>query len=316
MPNIKHVFSVAKLAVFMFSTSTQVKGTEVPQVVEGEITRHLNFESNHISARTIDVWLPPKLAPGTRLPVLYMHDGQMLFDPSTTWNGQAWNIDDAASKLIHEGKVQPFIIVGIWNGGPTLRHLEYFPQKAFDSLSSDERDSILNTTRKEQSKPVFADTPKSDNYLRFIVEELKPFIDSHYPTNPHRSSTFLAGSSMGGLISLYALCEYPHIFGGAACLSTHWPGIFHNDNNPIPAKIFDYLDKNLPPPENTKIYFDLGDQTLDTLYETHQLEVDQILKRHGYNTSNWISKRFPGTDHSENAWSARLNFPLTFLLGK
>ena len=75
---------------------------------------------------------------------------------------------------------------------------------------------------------------QSDAYLKFLVTELKPFIDSTFSVATDRSNTFIAGSSMGGLISMYAVCEYPAVFGGAACLSTHWPGIFTAENNPIP----------------------------------------------------------------------------------
>ncbi|MBK1876204.1 alpha/beta hydrolase-fold protein [Pelagicoccus mobilis] len=288
--------------------------SELPEVVAGKLIRHANFESQHVAARNIDVWLPPRAAPNEPLPVLYMHDGQMLYDSNATWNGQTWDADDVATKLIRDGKTPPFIIVGIWNGGPELRHREYFPQKAFENLSENDVEAVLQGTRKGQSHPAFPGEPISDKYLRFIVEELKPFIDKTYSTISDRDSTFISGSSMGGLISTYALCEYPDTFGGAACLSTHWPGIFTNEDNPIPQALFTYLDANLPDPNKVRLYFDLGDQTLDALYEPHQVQVDKILRRHGYDDSNWISKRFPGTDHSEIAWNARLHEPLIFLL--
>ena len=95
-------------------------------------------------------------------------------------------------------------------------------------------------------------TPSSDNYLKFIVEELKPFIDSTYSTLIDKENTFIAGSSMGGLISMYAVCEYPNVFGGAACLSTHWPGTFEVENNPIPEIFYNYLTNNLPKPNQNK----------------------------------------------------------------
>jgi enterochelin esterase-like enzyme len=121
---------------------------------------------------------------------------------------------------------------------------------------------------------------------------------------------------MGGLISMYALCEYPDVFGGAACLSTHWPGTFSMDNNPIPAAFMKYMRTHLPSPKTHKIYFDYGDATLDALYPPLQQMADEIMKEKGFNAKNWLTKFFPGEDHSENAWKKRLDIPLVFLLKK
>jgi predicted alpha/beta superfamily hydrolase len=126
--------------------------------------------------------------------------------------------------------------------------------------------------------------------------------------------TFIAGSSMGGLISLYALCEYPKVFGSAACLSTHWPGIFTMENNPVPDAFIRYLEENLPRPGSHKIYFDFGTETLDSLYEPLQNRVDDVMRHHGYTHKNWMTLKFPGEDHSERAWHSRLEVPLLFLL--
>jgi enterochelin esterase-like enzyme len=164
---------------------------------------------------------------------------------------------------------------------------------------------------------VFNDYPiNSDNYLKFLVKELKPFIDQQFSTYRDKQHTFVAGSSMGGLISMYALCEYPNVFGGAACLSTHWPGIFTMEGNPIPQAFINYLDKNLPSLRSHKIYFDYGDQTLDALYPPLQHQVDVLMKTKPYSTTNWMTRFFPGQDHSEKSWRSRLDVPLLFLLSK
>ena len=115
---------------------------------------------------------------------------------------------------------------------------------------------------------------------------------------------------------MYAICQYPDIFGGAACLSTHWPGIFTVENNPIPDAFVAYMKANLPNPENHKFYFDYGDQTLDAMYAPTQKKVDEVMKAKGFTDSNWITKFFPGQDHSEKSWNSRLNIPLEFLLKK
>ena len=252
----------------------------LPKVTSGKVERIENFSSKYVTARNIDIWLPKNYSTKTKYAVLYMHDGQMLYDPEMSWNKQAWNTDDVASELIKSGKTKPFIIVGIWNGGET-RHPDYFPQKPFENLSQKDKDTVIAQLQKSgRTKDVFQ--PKSDNYLKFIVEELKPYIDKKYSVLKDQKNTFIAGSSMGGLISMYAICEYPKIFEGAACLSTHWPGTFTLDNNPIPNAFLNYLKTNLPNPKNHKIYFDTGDQTLDALYPEIQKKADSIMKEKGY----------------------------------
>ena len=283
-------------------------------VTSGKIERFTNVTSKFVDSRTIDVWLPDGYSKNEKYAVLYMHDGQMLFDASTTWNKQAWEVDETASKLQLENKTKKFIVVGIWNNG-NKRHREYFPQKPFESLNQTQKDSITKQLQKAgRTKEKFK--PISDLYLKFIVTELKPFIDKQFSTLKDKNNTFIAGSSMGGLISMYALCEYPKVFGGAACLSTHWPGTFSTENNPIPEAFKKYLKSKLPKIKNNKIYFDYGDQTLDALYPKLQEKVDTVMKEEGFTENNWITKYFPGKDHSENSWKERLPIPLEFLLHK
>lgn len=120
---------------------------------------------------------------------------------------------------------------------------------------------------------------------------------------------------MGGLISLYAVLEYPKIFGGAACLSTHWSGVFSLENNPIPDAFLKYLNRKIKRKASSKIYFDCGDQTLDALYPAIQKRVDDLFEEKRYPKNLWMSKFFPNTDHSENAWKERMHIPMLFLLG-
>jgi len=280
--------------------------------VSGKIDLYESFPSTFITQRDVEVWLPEGFSLKKKYAVLYMHDGQMLFDAGTTWNHQSWDVDDVTAGLLKEGKIMDIIIVGINNGGKT-RHVDYFPQKPFEKLSQDQKDTITKKLN-GSGKTSIAFKPNSDNYLKFIVSELKPFIDQKYPVYKDRDHTFIAGSSMGGLISMYAICEYPDIFGGAACLSTHWPGIFATENNPVPEAFVNYLKTNLPNPKNHKFYFDYGDQTLDAMYAPLQKKVDEVMKAKGFTDSNWITKFYPGQDHSEKSWNSRLNIPLEFLL--
>lgn len=301
--------------LMLFSAFVVRAQEPLPEVVSGYIERIESFQSDYVTSRNIDIWLPEGYSESKKYAVLYMHDGQMLFDPNKSWNKQAWDIDDTATDLMRKGKVKEFIVVGIWNGGIT-RHPDYFPQKPFESLSGSQKDTVTAQLQRASRQTSEAFRPQSDNYLKFIVQELKPYIDKKYSAYSNRENTFIAGSSMGGLISIYAICEYPEVFGGAAALSTHWPGTFTLDNNPVPESFLKYLQRNLPDPKKNRIYFDTGDQTLDSLYPEIQKKVDQIMISKGFEESNWLTKYFPGENHTEDAWSKRLNIPLEFLLKK
>lgn len=268
----------------------------------GRIVRFDSFPSRYVQARTVDVWLPDDYSPIKKYAVLYMHDGQMLFDSTGTWNKQEWGVDETMTQLMHHKQIRECMVVGVWNNGKK-RFAEYFPQKALQWITTNDKRSLL---------PNF-DTAYANQYLHFLVTELKPFIDSAFSTHRDQRNTFIAGSSMGGLISMYALCEYPAVFSGAACLSTHWPGTY-KANDAIPNAFRQYLFNHLPAPVNHRIYFDYGTATLDSLYEPYQLLVDQVMTHKGYKRRNWMSRKFAGADHSENAWRRRLQIPIVFLL--
>jgi predicted alpha/beta superfamily hydrolase len=307
-------FTLIPLFLTLISCHTPPPESSVLNVASGKVERIEQFPTDLVTPRTIDIWLPEGYSTQKSYAVLYMHDGDMLFDSTITWNKQEWGVDETCSQLLQAGKIQDCIVVGIWNSGPE-RHSDYFPQKAFDLLPAPFRDSLLQEGARSSGELLYPAGIRSDKYLRFLVEELKPFIDATYATRTEKEYTFIAGSSMGGLISLYALCEYPEVFQGAACLSTHWPGIFTLDNNPIPEAFYTYLAQSLPNPATHQIYFDYGTETLDALYEPCQKTVDQILVEQGWQEPNWITRKFEGHDHSERSWQRRLDIPLQFLLG-
>lgn len=282
----------------------------MPTVASGTVKRIENFPSRYVDPRNVDVWLPDGYSAKNKYAVLYMHDGQMLFDAATTWNKQEWQVDETVGRLIKERKIKDCIVVGVWNNGD-YRHSEYFPQKALDYLSPETREFIIKNSLKGK--------PQADNYLKFLVEELKPYIDKHFSTRRDRRNTFIAGSSMGGLISIYALCEYPNVFGGAAGISTHLPMALDAKTpnvETVPAAFRNYLEKYLPAADSRRIYFDHGDQTLDALYPPLQAKVDAIMRAKGYTGRSWITRSFPGENHSEVSWAKRLYIPLEFLLGR
>ncbi|MFC0603075.1 alpha/beta hydrolase [Winogradskyella pulchriflava] len=277
---------------------------------KGEIHRVANFPSKYIQSRPVDVWLPESYVENKDYAVLYMHDGQMLFDSTTTWNKQEWKVDEWASKLMDDDRVKDFVVVAIHNI-PENRWQDLFPQKAFYLLDKSSQEDLLSQATNTNADSKF----NSDNYLKFIIEELKPTIDEAYSVHTNRENTFVMGASMGGLMSMYAISEYPEIFGGAACVSTHWPGAGLEENNPLPDAIFKYMEANLPKAGVHKLYFDYGNKTLDEHYPQYAPRVNEILKSKGYTETDSKNLFFEGADHSENSWNARLDQPLIFLLG-
>jgi predicted alpha/beta superfamily hydrolase len=294
------------LLLLLLLNSVNVTAQNLPKVVSGKIERIENFKSHFVIPRNIDVWLPDGYNANNKYNVVYMHDGQMLFDSTQTWNKKEWLADEVFSKLITEKKIEPFIIVAIWN--TPERITEYFPNKIFENLEPELQKSLLE--KYGNGKKI-----SSDNYLKFIVSEVKPYIDSHYSTFTGKEHTFIMGSSMGGLISVYAISEYPGIFGGAACMSTAWFS-FVEPNYAIPLAAFNYLEKNLPSPDDHKIYFDYGTGESDRPYELTQSFVDLIARGKGFTESNYKSEVFENAIHDEIAWSRRLHIPLEFLSGK
>ena len=274
---------------------------ETPAAATGTLVRHEAFASRLVPARNLDVWLPPGYAEGgdARYPVVYMHDGQNVFDSAASSFGEAWEIDEVLGSLVAGGAVRPPILVGIWNTGMG-RYSEYMPRKAVGDGSVDYHLAHQPVLR--------GDELASDQYLQFLVTELKPFIDGHYRTRTGPADTFVMGSSMGGLISAYAIAEYPDVFGGAACVSTHWPA--------GEGAVIDYLADHLPDPASHRLYFDYGTATLDALYEPYQQRMDAVLRQAGYvEGKNWVTLKFDGAEHNEKAWRQRASIPLQFLLG-
>jgi predicted alpha/beta superfamily hydrolase len=227
-----------------------------------------------------------------------MHDGQNLFLPGYSYGGEPWGVDKAILRLMEDGKIPGAIVVGIWNIGGN-RWGEYLPQKPADM---------------PQGRALVARLPDrlpgelcADSYLKFLVTELKPFIDATFRTRPGQPDTFVMGSSMGGLISLYALTEYPQVFGGAGCLSTHWVA--------GETLMVDYFASVLPKPGKNKIYFDFGTETLDAAYEPFQTRMDEHMRAARYTFgANWLTRKFEGAEHSERSWRERVHIPLEFLL--
>jgi enterochelin esterase-like enzyme len=296
--------------ISMLAAPPALADDALPTLASGRIERLASFPSAHVASRHVDVWLPDSYPEAAPYAVLYMHDGQMLFDAESTWNGKEWRVDETVSTLLASGELRPLIVVGIWNAGER-RHAEYFPERAFRGLPG-ELQALARRSAQEAGLPA---PVMSDAYLRFIVDELRPVINARFAVSPAVADTVIAGSSMGGLISLYALGEYPQVFGAAICMSTHWPGVAPSDDNPVADALIDYAAAQLPPPGAHRIWFDHGTATLDAHYPPLQARVDAAMRDNGWPATHWRSFVQEGAEHDEIAWAERLPTALRFVFG-
>lgn len=305
---MKRFLLFSGLVMAMFSCSQPKE--ETIQTFQSSIEYYPKFQSQRIAQRNVEVFLPRQYfeEPEQKFDVLYMHDGQNVFNASTAYGGVAWEVDSILQELLDNEQVRPTIVVAVWN--TEKRYLEYCPEGVFLSMDSLVQDSIRAAYK-------LNDELLADEYLQFLTSELKPFIDSTYRVNQSPAHTFVMGSSMGGLISCYALLEYPEIFGGAACVSTHWPLSHAAGYHPFAAQMVKYVQHEIHLlSDQQKLYFDYGTETLDSLYEPYQLLIDSVILASDFNTDNYKSLKFEGAAHDEASWQNRLNIPLTFLLHK
>lgn len=296
-------FLIVVLLAQVFNLNAQ---TVIPVPSAGKIVHYDNFSSKFIKSRPLDVWLPEGYDAKQKYAVLYMYDGQNLFDSTGTWDHSEWGVDENLTTLFKNPSIKKCIVVGVQNI-PDIRWFEYYPEKPYEALPLPMKTGMSSYAK--------MDKPQSDEYLKYIVQEVKPFVDSVFSTKKDLANTLIAGSSMGGLMSLYAICEYPDVFGSAACFSSHWIGTDpKNQFKQIPNAFVNYADTHLPDPKTHKIYFDYGSVGLDSTYEPTQKRIDAVMQKHNYDKSNWITLNFPGDGHKNEAWRRRFNTPMEFLL--
>lgn len=250
----------------------------------GQLQKHENFPSRFLrKKRDLIVYLPGiyQKRPELHFPVLYLEDGQNLFDPATSFiPGMYWRVGETADALIARGAIQPLIIVGIYNTGKQ-RINEYTPT----------RDRKLGGG-------------KADKYGRLLVEELKPFIESQYRALSGAANTGLGGSSLGGLLTIYLGLKYPQVFGKLAVLS---PSVWWNRR-----AILDFA-AGTPLPARPRIWLDVG-----TKEDTHTVANvtalrDTLLQRDWHNESDLHFEVIDGAQHNEASWAQRVGPFLQFL---
>lgn len=251
-----------------------------PQIV-GEYRVHEQIASAHLrQKRNVIVWLPPSyfIEPDRRYPVLYMHDGQQVFDPSTSTLGQDWEVDEWCMKLIAEGRLREIIVVGIYSTPD--RFVEYNPSELGES------------------------------YTRFIVEELKALIDETYRTRPERDHTAVAGASMGGAISFYMAWTRPDVFFGAACLSSAFQ--YKEDTHTL-----DLVRKTEQTP-NVRffLYCGRGDDLERRLSKDLHAMRDVLAAKGIVSGDQLMLSEDPDGAHNEATWARHTDHWLLFLFGK
>jgi len=261
-----------------------------PPEITGDFDFIKNFKSKILgNERDIIVLLPPSYKDKTarqkilkRYPVLYMHDGNNLFDPNTSFQGVDWSVDEACDKLYKESAITEMIVVAIYNN--SARMSEYTPFK--DSAHGG---------------------GEGDKYLRFLIEELMPYINLKYRTLTDAKNTAIGGSSLGGLISLYAAAKYSDKFSKAIVMSPSiwWAG----------GKIIDFVAGARLDDAKTRLWLDMG-QAEGEEGLSYARRFNSEFKKNYPGFKSYCYKEFPDAPHNETAWRARIALPLKYMFAK
>ncbi len=249
------------------------------------------------ATRHVEVWLPPGYDADTarRYPVLYMSDGQNLFDPRIANTGVDWGVDEAVVRLVERGVMPPIIVVGVWSTPQRTR--EYLPQLG------------------------------APTYARFLIEELMPRVNAEFRTLTGPANTTTMGSSAGGLLSFYLVTHHADVFGACGCVSTHFPvsealvarivpdAVATPTPDSVPYVLRD-IERGLVAPQGVRYWFDYGGRGLDAEYgPTHDAVREWLLRQRFVEGRDFVVRRYPEATHNETWWRARLPDHLTFLYG-
>ncbi len=285
------IVSTAIFTLLFSPRSDSVRASsERPSTVTGQLIIHEAFRSEILdNARAIRVWLPPgyDVNRPERYPVLYMHDGQNLFDDATSFVGE-WKVDETLTRLVGDKSIEPVIVVGIDNTGMS-RVSEY----------------TVDRGRVRESEM----GGRGSDYMKFIIDELKPMIDSTYATRPDRDSTMVGGSSLGGLISLDLAIAYPEIFARAAVIS---PSLWWADRAALKR-----AESQVERLKSSRIWIDMGTREGDVVENRPNVHLQNLRDLVAILQANNIEHRsveVEGAEHNERAWSARFEQIMLYLL--
>jgi predicted alpha/beta superfamily hydrolase len=248
------------------------------------LIKHQQFPSRFLrNRRDLIVYLPPgyHAQPRRQYPVLYLHDGQNLFDGATSFiPGMDWHVGHTADEWIRAGRVEPLIIVGIYNAGKQRLH-EYTPTK-MPRLGGG----------------------RAGRYARFLIEEVSPFIHNNYRILDGEQNTGIGGSSLGGLVSLFLGLRMPHVFGKIAALS---PSVWWNQR-----VILRFADA-APVQPRPRVWLDIGTREGGRIVEDVERFRDVLLRKGWRWDEDLHYERVEGAEHNEAAWAQRVGPFLQFL---
>jgi predicted alpha/beta superfamily hydrolase len=252
-------------------------------VTPGQLRKYDSFRSKFLrNQRDIVVYVPPDYdrQPERRYPVLYLHDGQNLFDAATAFNGQDWHVAQTADYAISAGLVEPLIVVGLYNTGKT-RLREYTPT----------------------SVPRLGGG-RADRYAKFLIEEVKPVVDRDYRTRQEAVQTGIGGSSLGGLVSIYLGLKFSSVFGKIAALS---PSVWWNQ------RMILRFAQAAPVEPRPRIWLDIGTREGPRIVDDVEKFRDVLLSKGWQYDRDLHYERVEGAEHNEAAWAARVGPFLQFL---
>jgi len=246
----------------------------------------------------VDVYAPDLEQAGR--PLLVMHDAHNLNDPATATFGRTWRLVEALEVIPAERRP---VVAGVWldfetDNRPVHRLQELGPQAILEAMPG-------HDWKPTPPFPLFPS--RGDEYLRLIADEVVPTIRQLTGAGQSASMTAVAGSSMGGLASMYAVSNRPEVFGTALCVSTHW-------KLGGPAFAAAMAAAAPPPTIGSRFWFDHGTLDVDAPYGPSQVECERVLSDLGYRWPQVESRVFVGTGHNEDAWAERLPLMLQWWL--
>lgn len=270
------------------------------------------LDAGDLPAMNVTVWLPPGYdgSGARRYPVLYMWDGQNLFDPARTHYGKAWMVQDVLGEMVSAGKAEPHIVVGIWSPPGADRYRVYLPTPLYHALAGD--------PGLQASMRMAGGAPAGEGMLAWTADVLKARVDREFRTRPAARETTIVGASMGGLMACYATIARPDVFGRAGCVSAHFaladPELAKQHATGIEKAWADYLAARLGPPNGRRVWMDHGTATLDAYYAPWQQAVARQFAAQGWREgADYTARVYEGAEHDETFWRRRMPEMLAWL---
>lgn len=270
------------------------------------------LDAGALPAMNVTVWLPPgyDAAEARRYPVLYMWDGQNLFDPAKTHYSKAWMVQDVLGGMVAAGAAEPHIVVGVGSPPGADRYRVYLATPLYHGMAGD--------PGLQANMRMAGGIPAGESMLAWTADVLKARVDREFRTKPGPGDTTIVGASMGGLMACYAAVERPEVFGRAGCVSAHFaladPELAKQHAPAIEKAWTDYLAARLGPPNGRRVWMDHGTATLDAYYAPWQRAVARDFASHGWREGeDYTARVYEGAEHDENFWRQRMPEMLAWL---